>query len=160
MHWLAAVVNKLGYKVGAEVGAATGNTTIYLMQKCPNLKKLYIIDDWRHIPGSRQWETGDLKGIFLKKLDKYMTRISIRDGISWEKAVDFKKGSLDFVFIDASHDYESVKKDLLAWEPIVRIGGMVCGHDYHFEGVRQALGELCPKEFKLTGVDNTWYLIK
>lgn len=38
--------------------------------------------------------------------------------------------SLDFVFIDAAHDYHSVKTDLQAWWPKIKAGGILAGHDY------------------------------
>jgi hypothetical protein len=37
---------------------------------------------------------------------------------------------MDFVYIDARHDYESVKEDLHAWFDKVRPGGILAGHDY------------------------------
>ena len=59
-------------------------------------------------------------------------------------AVDlYEDSSLDFVFIDASHEYEDVKKDILAWLPKVKIGGILAGHDYYtFGGVTQAVDEI------------------
>jgi len=39
--------------------------------------------------------------------------------------------SLDFVFIDANHSYESVAEDIKAWFPKVRKGGIISGHDYN-----------------------------
>lgn len=38
--------------------------------------------------------------------------------------------SLDFVYIDARHDFESVYNDLLTWTPKVKPGGIIAGHDY------------------------------
>lgn len=52
---------------------------------------------------------------------------------SLEAAECYDDKSLDFVFIDAQHDYESVKSDILAWRPKVRIGGILSGHDYGHE---------------------------
>jgi len=41
----------------------------------------------------------------------------------------FEDGSLDLVFVDGLHD-ESVAADLLAWEPKLRPGGILVGHDF------------------------------
>ena len=38
--------------------------------------------------------------------------------------------SLDFVYIDGRHDYESVLADLESWWPKLRPGGIFAGHDY------------------------------
>ena len=55
----------------------------------------------------------------------------------------YENRSLDFVFIDASHEYDDVKKDILAWYPKIKKGGIIAGHDFTtFEGVRQAVDEL------------------
>lgn len=51
---------------------------------------------------------------------------------------------VDAVFIDASHDYDSVKKDIEIWRPHIRPGGVLCGHDYGVvgaEGVKKAVDE-------------------
>lgn len=63
--------------------------------------------------------------------------------LSWEAADRFEDHSVDFVFIDAGHDYESVKKDLAAWLPKVKEGGIISGHDYssRWPGVKQAIHE-------------------
>ena len=55
----------------------------------------------------------------------------------------------DMVFLDAGHDYESVKADILAWKPLLRSSNSVmCGHDYsdqYWPGVKRAVTELVPK---------------
>jgi predicted O-methyltransferase YrrM len=45
----------------------------------------------------------------------------------------FTPGSVDFAFIDAGHDYQSVLSDLAAWWPRIRPGGALAGHDYSSE---------------------------
>lgn len=45
-------------------------------------------------------------------------------------AEEYQNESLEFVFIDGDHSYESVKEDILAWLPKVKRGGILAGHDY------------------------------
>ncbi len=57
-----------------------------------------------------------------------------------DKAADiFSDRSVDFVFIDASHDHDSVVRDIGAWLPKIRRGGILSGHDYSFVGVNSAV---------------------
>jgi len=42
----------------------------------------------------------------------------------------YKDNSLDFVFLDGSHDYNDVISDIINWLPKVKIGGVIGGHDY------------------------------
>lgn len=61
-------------------------------------------------------------------------------------ATYFPDNSVEFVFIDAAHDYESVKTDILTWLTKVKPGGWLCGHDYEksWEDVVKAVDELLP----------------
>lgn len=49
---------------------------------------------------------------------------------SVEASERFLDESLDVVYIDGCHKYESVKKDISVWYPKVKNGGILCGHDY------------------------------
>lgn len=54
----------------------------------------------------------------------------------------FGRHVFDWVYIDASHSYEAVERDILYWASRVKRGGYVCGHDYHSErhpGVTKAV---------------------
>ena len=62
---------------------------------------------------------------------------------SLESAKLYPDRSLDFVFIDASHEYEDVKQDILSWYPKIKKGGYIAGHDYTtFDGVQKAVNEI------------------
>jgi predicted O-methyltransferase YrrM len=50
--------------------------------------------------------------------------------------------AIRLMFIDGSHEYEYVKKDILLWKDAVIDGGVIAFHDYAWAGVRRALDEL------------------
>jgi predicted O-methyltransferase YrrM len=72
-------------------------------------------------------------------------------------AAEFADGSLDFVFIDAAHDYESVTADIRAWAPKVKPDGVLAGHDYQADwpGVVKAVEEAFGREAR--AFDSCWY---
>lgn len=69
----------------------------------------------------------------------------------------FADKSVDMVFIDADHSYESVSDDIRAWLPKCR--HLICGHDYtddgvgHWPGVVRAVNEVFPK---IEQVESLW----
>jgi hypothetical protein len=67
---------------------------------------------------------------------------------------------INFVFIDAAHDYDSVKADILAWRPLVAKGGILSGHDYDwgYPGVVHAVRELISQTpNQAAGGSSIWY---
>lgn len=52
----------------------------------------------------------------------------------------------DMVFIDGDHLYESVRRDIEIWRPLVAKGGLMSGHDYmqYWPGVVRAVTEAFP----------------
>jgi hypothetical protein len=66
---------------------------------------------------------------------------SVRASQLWPDA------SLEWVHLDARHDYESVRADILGWLPKVRPGGWLTGDDLNdvsYPGVVQAVADLLP----------------
>lgn len=60
----------------------------------------------------------------------------------------FADASIDWVHLDARHDYTSVKADIKAWRPKVRNGGWLSGDDYDelkWPEVVRAVAELLPE---------------
>lgn len=80
---------------------------------------------------------------------------------SLEAAANHKDASLDFVFLDASHDEQSVRADIKAWLPKVKPHGILAGHDYDRvsdPGVPRAVDALL-KGVKVKG-RCWWYEVK
>lgn len=61
----------------------------------------------------------------------------------------------DMIFLDASHDYDSVAADIRAWARLLAPGGLLCGHDRQWDGVARAINELIPGH--MVGVGAIWY---
>jgi len=171
-EWLAPTINERGYVIGAEVGCRAGATAGYILRNCPDLQVLYAVDLWGqtlipkqkaywqsiygHMPPARyrNWRVK-----FDKNIEPFKDQVRILQGVSWEMAGNVLDNSLDFVFIDADHTYESVRKDIKAWTPKLKDGGMLSGHDDHLEGVLKVLRECIPN-WIATGVDYVWYCNK
>lgn len=152
-NWLIDIINENGLRKGAELGAATGLTTGRVLANCPTIECLYIADIWKPVD-SPQWNMDNMEVIFREKFgdDK---RVKILKGLSWDQAEFVKDNELDFIFIDADHSYEAVKKDIIAWYPKVRKGGIISGHDINLEGVKMAVSELL-NGWKDTKIDHVW----
>jgi predicted O-methyltransferase YrrM len=79
------------------------------------------------------------------------------DSLSAAKLMKDSGKQADMVFLDASHDYESVAADIRAWQAVLRPGGLLCGHDRGWEGVSRAIDTLLsPHE---VGAGAIWYKI-
>lgn len=79
--------------------------------------------------------------------------VAICVGDSLEIANQVKEHALDLVFVDAEHDYASVIADIRAWEPKIKVGGWISGHDYSDgdPGVVAAVNEKYGKPHHLKG---------
>lgn len=81
----------------------------------------------------------------------------ISDSISASRL--FPDASLDWVHLDARHDYESLQADIRAWLPKVKPGGWLSGDDYDpvkWPDVVRAVGELLPQAEPWSTVQWRW----
>jgi predicted O-methyltransferase YrrM len=94
------------------------------------------VSDWLYDEASQNLKP--LTDIGIVKLIK---------GYSLEEVKNYKDNSIDFCFIDASHEYADVKLDIEAWLPKVKSGGILAGHDYDvsWQGVIKAVDEIIGK---------------
>jgi predicted O-methyltransferase YrrM len=103
------------------------------------------VDTWDFVDTSSEIsekQCENLYNIFLSNIEPVQNNINIVKGISWEIASNYQDDSLDFVFIDAGHDYDSVTKDITNWYPKIKNGGIIAGHDYHYDvGVYPAVND-------------------
>ena len=121
----------LGFKKGVEVGVYKGQFTSALCAKNPGLE-LIGVDSWTVYKGYNEYGSNDLEEKSFKEAKERNAKYNVRFIKAWsmDAVKEFADESLDFVFIDANHDYEHVVEDIAAWSKKVRKGGIVCGHDY------------------------------
>jgi hypothetical protein len=128
---LTKLFKELNFTVGAEIGVERGRFSKIICQNNPQLK-LYVVDCWQTYEGYRDHVSQErLDEFYLEtktRLEPFNCHF-IRDW-SMNAVKMFADESLDFVFIDAGHDYEQVKEDIREWSKKVKIGGLVSGHDY------------------------------
>lgn len=141
---------------GAEIGVATGDTSTLLLRTFGALR-LTMVDYWHAFPRrSDYFRSGDRRARLAEHEHEARYREAMQKAavagpgratvlrmLSGDAAMKVGDGSLDFVFIDASHAYSDVWLDLRAWYPKLRPGGLFCGHDYtnprDSDGVRRAV---------------------
>jgi Methyltransferase domain len=149
---LAKHFSDLGFNIGAEIGVLGGTYSEVLCLANPSLK-LFCIDSWGmgerrlHDYHVRKWEMAKIK------LAPFTT-VLMRE-FSLDALQKFEDGSLDFVYIDANHNFEAVSKDITGWAKKVRVGGIVSGHDYHPTYLKGSMGvtEAVDTYVKATSVD-------
>lgn len=142
-----------------EIGAWKGRSASFMAVEIINSNKnikFDVIDTWtgssehHHFSSIRQ---NTLYDEFMKNTESVSHIINPLRMTSKEASTLYEDQSLDFVFIDASHDYQSVKEDILLWLPKVKKGGIISGDDYidGWPGVVQAVNEVFDQSVKVMG---------
>jgi len=173
---------------GVEIGTMQGQFALDLLRTWRG-EKLYIVDAWREFEywkdelcANRRENARRMMATFERIYDFGSRTCMIRD-TSEDASRLFEDSSLDFVYIDAAHEYEvdqgdgkvaGIKRDIEIWSPKLRPGGVLAGHDYvncwhngtHFE-VKRAVDEYAEKynyEVIVTSDDiklnPSWVIIK
>jgi len=174
---LKYAIEKLG-KIGkaVEVGVRDGINSLEILK---GVDYLYLVDSypvyeemWSDNPGG-QGKFSPKPKVLTKEFQQ-MCKTRMLDHIrpynnvkflelsSVEASKQFEDNSLDYVYIDACHNYEHCLEDIITWFPKTKVLG---GHDFHkphFPGVTQAVVEFAT-ENNLKVVyngDSDWWLKK
>jgi len=139
-----------GPLTGAEVGSWRGQNARSLLANIPRLR-LLCVDPWRSFDdyeaegmighSDEEWDAAHTACCWA--VHPFNGRGRVMRATSLE-AAECVADTFDFVFIDGNHSYGHVRADIAAWRPKLKPGGLLCGHDFHMEGVRRAVTEACP----------------
>jgi len=148
-----------------EVGSWKGQSSSFMAVEIINSKKsidFFCVDTWEGSEEHDENQTENLFEKFLKNIEPVSHYIKPLRMTSLQASKLFKDQSIDFCFIDAAHDYENVKKDILAWLPKIKTNGTIGGHDYHVDGaywpgVLKAVQECIPQNQIQNEGDWWWY---
>lgn len=154
-----------------EIGCWRGRSACYLAVEIFNSNKniqLYCVDTWL---GSEEHKDMDvikdnkLYDEFLGNIEPVKHIVTPVRNASLEAVKTFEDNYFDFIFIDASHDYENVLADLRAWYPKLKTGGYFAGHDYGntWTGVNRAVDQWCQENnvrLEMSGHQSCWGLTK
>jgi len=140
--------------VAVEVGVWSGiNGFDIRRQLAP--KKMYFIDPL----DSTIQECRDNKTVLLSRIALVNDSFFIQKK-SHESIYDMQD-EIDFVYIDARHDYENVKRDILSWFPKIKLGGVLAGHDFNDNAVRSAVETMFETySDKMIHGNHDWWVIK
>lgn len=169
-HIITEMAWKHDWREGAEVGVFKGATLFHLLRHVPKLHMI-AVDLWADTPkvklnGDKDMNTGvanyhryplqEYEDAVRKQAVQYGDRVHFIKAPSDKAAAQVKDASLDFVFIDASHETEQVRRDIRAWVPKLKLTGMMMGHDCTWPSVRKAIDEVVPGWRK--DKDSVWYI--
>lgn len=153
--WLAERAVESNYIV--EFGSYHGRSTRALGDNCIN-GRVWAVDPW---DGKYPSQSGEkFQEINTYCYPQFCRNLS--DLISNGRVVPYRGFSysfhlpyqVDMVFIDGDHRYETVKKDIDKALDLLRTGGLVCGHDYNWPSVKQAVDE---KLGKVEECESIWW---
>jgi len=156
-------------KIVVEVGSWLGSSARFILKHVP-VAKIVCIDHWL---GSREhWESEaeyileqipTLYETFLVNLwDDRSRVVPLRtDSVHGLREIHRAGIKPDLIYIDATHDYPNVLEDVKTALDLFP-GSTICGDDWHYEGVRQAVGELAQEYGKkiVTEDHRVWWFEK
>ncbi|MBX7066472.1 MAG: class I SAM-dependent methyltransferase [Parachlamydiales bacterium] len=130
-----------------EVGCWLGKSTRHIAQTLPKDGKVYAVDHWL---GSLEHQEGanSHRDVLPKLYQQFLSNI-IHAKLT-HKIIPVRMASVeaekflkdlkpDLIYIDASHEMEAVYQDLTIWYPHVKGQGILCGDDFAWPGVRDAV---------------------
>jgi hypothetical protein len=130
-------LEKAGFKTGAELGVQNGLYSEQLLKHWPSCERLYLIDIWKqqenYFDGANvpQHLQDRAYANTMQKVSPFGNKtVVILRMFTTEAAKHIPDDSLDFVYVDARHDYCGVMEDLQNYYPKLKVGGYMAGHDY------------------------------
>jgi predicted O-methyltransferase YrrM len=165
---LSGLMLEQGYKTFVEVGCKEGRTTGHILKTVPE-SHVIAIDPWMKQEATKDptketyqaWDFDDIEKQFWANVGEHKERCTM-ERMTSQQFAEGNPNQYDIVFIDALHDYLNVKADIAAYWPLVRIGGILSGHDFNHKwpGVERAVAEAFDLMHVGVAPDSVWFVVK
>jgi hypothetical protein len=144
------MITRYGYKKVAEVGIGYGGHAKRILRG-DDIDHLFLVDPMVFFPNDNfcvdilaNVSSGDhfdeMAALIRWELEPWSHKYTWIRKPSLEISNDeIPDDSLDAVFVDGDHSYESVLADLKFWYRKIRVGGRMMGDDYWIDGVARAV---------------------
>ncbi len=121
-----------------ELGTYTGRSSLVMLPHISKMRgTLYCVDWLRGNPSvgglNDSYSRHDILATFRSNIaeagfaDNVVFMMGSTDAVSRVVADE----SADLIFIDADHRYTRVQNDIVNWYPKLKVGGLLCGHDFN-----------------------------
>ncbi len=141
----------------AEIGVLGGDLSDWFLKTLAP-KELHLIDLYNcaDFPGKDRFNKRQHETFIYNRFDEQIKDelVKIKKGYSWDVMATYPDNYFDIIYIDAAHDYNSVKKDLQLSAKKIKENGFIVMNDYimydHLArskyGVVEATNEFCINE--------------
>lgn len=137
---LDKLIKQFQPKTVIEVGSWLGKSTRFLAER---VDKVYAVDTWlgsEEAPHLRDPRLDYLYQLFLSNvIHKELTQKIVPVRMKSIEAANALNLKADLIYIDASHDFESVLADIYNWQDHLNEGGLFCGDDWTWKSVAKAV---------------------
>ena len=156
------MVQRFDNALFVEVGCWKGRSVCFLAVEIINAKKnisvhavdLFEYSDQQSDIIEKHYE--NIYDQFIHNIEPVKDVVKPIKGNSVDVSKTYPLESIDFVFIDAAHDFHNAFQDISAWFGRVKQGGVIAGHDYNSSaGVKKAV-DMFFGESNILNTDNCW----
>ena len=133
---LGKICETLGFEIGVELGVQRGYFAHSILENWTTCKRYLLVDLWgqqKNYVDTANLSDKDQDTILHEArthLMKFSNVTMFLRNFTTMASLEVPNSSVDFIYVDARHDYCGVMEDIKTWWPKLKVGGVMAGHDY------------------------------